>query len=357
VTSLPPLYARWIDAVLEGPLPSERAATCDDCAMWSHGRGDGATISFARETKCCTYVPALPNFLVGRVMADDRSDLARGRATVEARLDRRVGVTPLGLEAPVTHALLYELGAPHAFGRARSLRCPHYLPERGGCGIWRHRNGTCATWFCKHERGATSMRFWQMLDQLFNTLEREIARWCVLELGLGDGALAQLFPHGTDRRRGTPLDAEAMDGRVNDGAYRTMWGSWSGREREFYRDCATLVEDLDWPEVETIGGPDVRIWSRLVLDAYERVRSTALPPRLRIGEFTVLHLDRRRAVLVGYRGFDPLEIPRPVFDALPHFGPRPTSRALASIEHERGLRLESPFVLKLIDFGILVAAR
>jgi hypothetical protein len=356
VTALPPLYARWIETLLDGPLPSEREATCADCAMWSDGADHGASVVFARETKCCTYVPALPNFLVGRVLADDDPGMTPGRATVEARVNRRTGATPLGLEPPPTHTIIYAHGAPHAFGRARSLRCPHYLPEAGGCGIWRHRNGTCATWFCKHERGATGMRFWQMVDQLFSTLEREIARWCVLELGIDEAALARLFPHGTDRRHGTPLDAEAIDGDVNDAASCAMWKPWSGREWQFYREAAALVADLDWPEAETIGGASARLWSRLVLDAYRVMQSDTLPARLRLGKFTLLRLDRRRAVLAGYRGFDPLEIPRAVFDALPHFDAGPTSRALASIERKRGLRLESPFVLKLVDFGILVAA-
>jgi hypothetical protein len=356
VTSLPPLYARWIDTLLDGgPLPSEREATCSDCAMWTNGLDYGASVTFARETKCCTYVPALPNFLVGRVVADDDAKLAAGRATLEARVDRRAGVTPLGLDAPATHAALYGLRGPHAFGRARSLRCPHYLPDIGGCGIWRHRNGVCATWFCKHERGGTALRFWQMLDQLFSALEREMARWCVVEIGLDDRVLAELFPPGADRRHGTSLDADAMDGRVDEVAYRAMWGTWSGREREFYRESAALVEGLDWPEVQTIGGPTAEIWSRLVADAYRGLQSYLIPARLRTGQFTVLRFDRRCAVLAGYRGYDPLEIPRAVLDALPHFDGRLTSQALASIERTQGLRLESPLVLKLVDFGILGA--
>ena len=30
---LPPLYQSWIDELLDGPIPEEREATCDDCAM------------------------------------------------------------------------------------------------------------------------------------------------------------------------------------------------------------------------------------------------------------------------------------------------------------------------------------
>ena len=40
------------------------------------------------ETKCCTYMPELWNFLVGRILDDDSADTALGRASVEARIDR-----------------------------------------------------------------------------------------------------------------------------------------------------------------------------------------------------------------------------------------------------------------------------
>lgn len=67
---------------------------------------------------------------------------------------------------------------------------PHYLDEAGGrCGIWKHRKGVCATWFCKHSRGATGRRFWAMLDQLLATVERELTRWCVLGVDLSAKAV------------------------------------------------------------------------------------------------------------------------------------------------------------------------
>ena len=159
-STLPPLYAGWIADLLDGPLPHEGEATCEDCAMWpSAGVPVSAGIAFNRETKCCTYIPALPNFLVGRIVEDNDPALAPGRASVEARIDARLGVTPLGIDRPPVHALLYQTGMSSAFGRSRALRCPHYREEAGGaCGIWRHRNGVCSTWFCKYSRGATGQR-------------------------------------------------------------------------------------------------------------------------------------------------------------------------------------------------------
>src|SRR4051795_2370550 len=98
---LPPLFARWLDELGAGPLPDEREATCSDCAMCSDDpQADGEF--FDRATKCCTYIPELFNFLVGRVLADDSEDpvARRGRASVVERIRCSDGVSPLGLARP-----------------------------------------------------------------------------------------------------------------------------------------------------------------------------------------------------------------------------------------------------------------
>jgi len=55
-STLPPLYAGWIDDLLGGPLPHESEATCEDCAMRPSGPAAAGALVFAAETKCCTYV-------------------------------------------------------------------------------------------------------------------------------------------------------------------------------------------------------------------------------------------------------------------------------------------------------------
>src|SRR2546423_8454859 len=105
---LPPLYAAWMEQWLAGPIRHETNATCDDCAMLSGGaETNSAEMFFNPETKCCTYVPMLPNYLVGRILADDAPAFAEGRATVEARVHDVVGVTPLGLDAPPGFTVFY----------------------------------------------------------------------------------------------------------------------------------------------------------------------------------------------------------------------------------------------------------
>ena len=101
---------------------------------------------FTPQTKCCTYVPEMPNFLVGGVLADDDPELAAGRASLRERMRDKSSMSPLGVARKLSYALRYR-HTPDAFGHMQRLRCPHYIEDGGRCGIWRHRESTCSTWF------------------------------------------------------------------------------------------------------------------------------------------------------------------------------------------------------------------
>jgi hypothetical protein len=99
---LPPLYAAWMDDLFAAPIPSESDATCDDCAMCagSDAEKEASGAFFNPQVKCCSYVPELPNFLVGGVLADTSSTSEAGRASMAKRLEAGIAVTPLALVSP-----------------------------------------------------------------------------------------------------------------------------------------------------------------------------------------------------------------------------------------------------------------
>src|ERR1044072_6248960 len=133
---LPPLYDRWMRECLTGPIPNEPRATCHDCAMCAapgHESGPRDPVFYDPATKCCTYMPLMWNFLTGAVLDDDSVEAAAGRRPVESRIDDGVGLTPLGMERPPVYKLLSS-HIPDPFGRARTMRCPHYIEEGGLCG-------------------------------------------------------------------------------------------------------------------------------------------------------------------------------------------------------------------------------
>jgi len=342
---LPPLYGRWMDEALGGPVPDEPRADCARCPQCE----PAASPRFHPQTKCCTYVPRLPNFLVGALLLDEDPAFAPGRASVRARIAAGVAATPLGLDRPRGYELLYA-DAERAFGRSRALRCPHFVDEDGGrCGIWRHREATCASWFCRHARGVVSVRFWSALHRLLAVAEGALARHCVERLDPGSAALEHLFPALLHRSKDLAgrLDPDDLDGRATDERRLRHWGSWFGREEELYRECAAIVSPLRWKEIVRLGGPELAIALRLAREAYHELLDERAPSRLRLGRLRVLALDDTTARLETYSPYDLVELPRPLFDALPALAARPVDEAAPA------LGLDEATVRRLVDFAVL----
>jgi len=358
-TVLPPLYARWMDDLLRAEIPHETRSTCDDCAMCAPA-GESAgkdSFYFSPVTKCCTYQPKLANFLVGQAL--DNSDFAfsAGRKTLEKRIDEGVGLTPLGLQQSRIFEVLYHNGK-EAFGHASALRCPHYLEEGGGrCGLWRHRNSICATWFCKHERGALGLSFWHRMRDLLMAVEDGLSAWCVVESDLEPECLARLFPQRQKQGGPTGLSAADIDGRPDPEVARGLWGKWLGREREFYRGCGARVAALGWADVARIGGPEVAVRARLTRDAFETMTSERIPERLEAGSFHIVASGTRAVRVVSYSGSDPLDLDPAVLEILPYFDGRPTREALRAVEKDLNVSVEDDLVRRLVDFEILAPSK
>lgn len=352
---LPPLQAAWLADLLGGDVPDETRATCSSCVM-CEGVAPGGT-AFNPATKCCTYVPDLPNFLVGGVLASrERDDAAvAGRESVRRRIAAGVGVSPLGLARSERDLLLYRHGAGQGFGHSLALRCPHYVEEGGRCGVWRHRNGVCSTWFCKYVRGEAGRAFWERAQQCLSQIEHELSTWCVLELDLGADALAAIVrvpPLAS--AQGAQLSASDLDGRRDPAADRA-WGRWSGRREELYVACAELVGGLSTDDVVAVCGPETRALVEVLRQAWRRTQSTELPRAARLGSLQIAALGETTCRVTAYSGHDPVEMPRALFDALAHFDGRPLDEARAAIVRAGGPELTDGLVRKLVDFGVLVA--
>lgn len=333
---LPPRYAEWIIDLLGGTLPEEQVATCDRCVMQTTEIPEG--YRFRADAKCCTYVPALPNFLVGAALRELPPGPAR--ASLERRLAEPAACTPHGLDVGEDERRRYHaIVTSETFGRDPGLRCPHYLVESGGqCGIWRQRNGVCATWFCKHERGATSQRFWQALEVLLTLVERELSHWCA----------CQLLYHTTPPGPGDG-DDELPE-----------WSAWVPHIDDYYRRAAALVDELGWPEVQAIAGPEFIPAAARLRAAYAALepRSERRPQLVQLrrpllpGPVRVSHRDPAHTRVVTYSDSDPLELPTAIVDLLPRFDGRPTGQVLDELERE-GVVLTPDLLALLLDFEVL----
>jgi Fe-S-cluster containining protein len=345
-----------MEQLLPAAIPAESKATCQDCAMCAPpgAAPDPAVLFFHPDLKCCTYTPILWNFLVGRILLDPDPAITTGRASVERRISAGIAVTPLSLALPPAHAALYEAGDA-AFGRSRALLCPHFDAQEGGrCGIWRHRDSTCATYFCKHDRGAAGQQFWRAIQVLLSAVERALARHAVLELDLGAAALDELFPQRTQGAVDRSISAAELDGVPDPARARRLWGRWAGMELEFYRSAAGLVSGLGWSDVVGLGGSEVRLRAQQVREAYRRLGSSVLPQRLAPAALTLVPLQGGQSRVVAYSATDPLLLPQELLEVLPVFMGKSAKQATEMIERDYGLQLTPELVRRLVDFGVLV---
>lgn len=364
--SLPGLYGRWLAEILPGPLPAQPLATCHDCAMMPADAPEAGARYFRAETKCCTFVPMLPNFAVGQILADPDPEAAAGRETVLARIAARNGVTPLGLAQPLSFSLRYR-HSPLGFGQDGGLRCPHLVGER--CGIWKYRESTCATWFCKHERGALGWRLFDEVRELLSKLEHELSLWCAGALGFEVDALSRLpESHPAPLWRGRRTFSSHLMGSQLDGAQPVqalggrrraeqaeLFGAYAGRETDFFRDCARQVEQLSLAEVATRLGWDLAAQGARVRATYLELQSNALPSQLRAVPADLVQIGGKTWVR-GYCSSDPRVLSAEVLAILPRFDGRPVAEVQAAIRAELGLELEEALIRRLVELQLLATA-
>ena len=338
---LPVWSSEWMREALGAPVPHEPLSTCANCVMAGPParRLGEDPYRFTTDVKCCTYLPEVPNFLVGGALRDDDPAVAAGRETLRRRIANAEAVTPLGVQKTDDFLTRYRLDTP-VFGRDPSLRCPHFLVDTGRCGIWRYRESTCSTWHCKHVRGAVGQTFWNVLRELLREVEEQLAWWCVGRLGLQPGKVARLA-----------TSARPAHDRTQDIA--AAWGAWGARREEYYIRCAQEVDAFTWPQVESVFAGRLPEKLANCRAAFARLQDDSIPVRVRVGSFEVLGRDEELTRVTTHSRFDPLDLPNTLVRLLPAFDGRPTGEALDRIAREGGSPPDPATVRRLVDFGVL----
>ena len=352
---LPYIYGKWVGQLLETPIPEEQAAVCDSCAMCHSGESapNRQTVYFDPAVKCCTYTPELPNFLVGAILFNTDNAMVFGRNTIKHRLSKGVGVTPLGIFPSPSFTLLYR-NSPAAFGRSQALSCPHFETESGRCGIWQYRPPPCITWFCKHNRGTVGRDFWRELNLLLTSAHHNLAFWCMNQLGIDTEAMRTVINQPQRIDAESDISADMLDGNADESWLRSVWGNWYGRQDEFYQRCARLTEDLDWSNVEALGGAEVQVRAKIVKAAHRMLTDSTVPTRVRLGSYQIVSTGEDYIRVTTYSPYDPLDIPKNLFDVMVYFHGRPLTDALNIITRKLNVPLNSKVTQTLLDFGVLI---
>lgn len=350
---LPDVYQDIFPDFFGSEIPEETVATCARCAMWPDpASACSSRRGFSKQTKCCTYHPELPNYLVGALLSSRSRALATGRERLRSVISSRIGVMPQGVRRPAKHALL-TTNAPDAFGRSATLVCPYYARHDGRCTIRPLWNAVCNTWFCKHNAGQDGWLFWQSLKRYLSDVETALTQYALHELGWPADQIIR--PHASDP---SLTSREVDDLPLDREAYGALWRDWVGREEALYRKTYRVAAALSRAEFEGLMG----IAHTILLDDLRKKHQAQLEPKLpnvlkRNPELRTEKVDNSY-VLIGYSPLDPLMASKRVYDMLDFFdGRRANEQVCRLIEKEFGGRPSQELVLSLYQLRILVDAK
>jgi len=335
----------WVSQCLSHPVLKETRSDCRNCPMAKKTEFKDEIV-FKNETRCCNYIPKLSNFQVGNILLDERPAMAKGRALIAKRIANRRGATPLGLYPDTNEKAAYwALTEYDKVGQSDELACPYWVKGEYPCSIWQYRPSTCATWFCRHQRGQTSKNFWLKLEQLLRTLEHALSYHCLSKMELSPTSLDLLFPHHDD---------EPATDMENDQNYRAVWSEWMGKEFAFFKACAKVTHTLSWKEITRIAGADFHIKLESVVEAERFMNGfiDSIPDILVPGEFCATGSSVGTRV-ISYSKLDPLNIPISLMMALDLFDGRGQQEVLRDIQKKGKLKIDQRTLMALYDFGIL----
>lgn len=314
----------WFEAAALREAPREGRANCAACVMCSSDDWTARhpRLQYNPATRCCTYQPAMVNFLVGAVLAGEGGVSDRAVQALQASLFDAEAM-PYGVVPRVQVDGRYQASVEQGgFGRDPRLRCT-YLSDDGGCGVWSWRSSICATWFCRHERGMVGMGYWIAVKGAIDALEKALAQ--LAAQAILPEAEPYTWPPGYDDPH---------------------------RRRAYYLDCFALVAGLDPHEVLPTLPEDAHLALRLAGRAKVALDRPALPDAPTVHERQVVEDLGDRVRLSTYTSAESLLLDKALYFELGRFDGRP----LAEVREELGalgVVVDDLTILKLVDFDVL----
>lgn len=346
---LPELYQPLLPELFDTLAPAEQKATCASCAMCppKDAPAPSAEVTYFRpDTKCCTFEPRLPSYLVGAILADERPDMAEGRRRVRAKIAARTGVTPQWLAPPAKRDVLFGAAWRNAFGRSLVLLCPYYEREHGLCTIWRHREAVCSTFFCKYDAAADGEQFWRSVRGLVGYVERLISQHVTRALIPG-------YTEPVDQ--GLTLE-DLEDRPPREDTYAALWGAWVGREEELYLQAYERVRGLDREGLRAIlAGAEYERRGEAMTAAHRTITSPALPERLLPSPGLDARPSEGGVLVKTYSRYEPLLLTEALHEVVQAFGGGGTvAEVRERLRREAELDVPEELLQSLYQYRVLV---
>ena len=348
---LPPVTHGFVDEFFDKPKLNETRANCAQCSMCNWGQPSPVQMEyFHKETKCCTFFPALPNYIVGAILSDEAPDMEEGKKRIRGVIKNRMGTLPQQLTRPRKMSYLMT-NYSEAFGRAKSLLCPYFNSESPeyACTIWRHREAVCMTYYCKYDAGQRGYDFWGALKDYLFFMQRVLSMAAMENV---DKSVKE------PQWKGMHISAEDMDDlppKASD--YAAWWGSWVGREEEFYIKCYEWVKGISRADFKK--NADESKEGKKFLDrlksTYEKLEHKIIPANLvRNARMKEEHVGQK-VVVTTYHRYDSFALDRDLYDVVGMFkAEQSLQENLDRLAKDEGIELAPELVEYLFAAGVLV---
>jgi len=207
-------------------FPTARESTCGNCPKI-------VTEKYLPDTRCCTYNPRVPNYLLGLALENKET------AAAVRQLIKEGFATPEGMhQTPVQTRISLDQHIGERFGKAKDIVCRFLDLDSGMCQQYLYRNSVCASFFCINNHGEAGRDFWERVQALAGQVETSLSQWAMSQAGLDaqsyfdryDDFSVQIADYSQDDRESWSKEF-----------LNNIWGEWYGREEQFYLECAEAV--------------------------------------------------------------------------------------------------------------------
>ena len=191
---------------------------------------------FKPDYRCCTYIPRVPNFLLGLAL---KYPVPR---KILKKLNESGQLTPEGMHiTPQQWAEYLADNAEERFGKSEVVLCPFLERSNGFCQIYAFRNSVCSTFFCMHSNGTKGDKFWDALQTLAQQSEMALSQWALEKVGFDVKAYIRRQNRLASKVEGVAKTSQPRTWTV--AARKELWGDFYGREIETFEACAQVIKD------------------------------------------------------------------------------------------------------------------
>lgn len=257
--------------VLNIEIPEERYADCNNCHHCVSKQD-----AFVN-TKCCTYYPVIPNYMIGALLSTDNPLLEEGRKRMRHLVAQKKGVTPYGIIPTLQHDVLYQNSIAkkntHVDKQtAESLLCPFY--NNGTCSIWSHRTELCSTFFCMSSGGDVGKIFWTTFQKYFTAIEFKLSIHAMQQLHYPVNMI-RIKPLNPQN-----LKLDTLDCQLNAELYGKIWQSWKGKEIEWYLDCYSVIQKMNATNTMQLLGIEEQLLEQKIKSKAQKFIENQIPNHL-----------------------------------------------------------------------------